>query len=225
MEPLNRIFDNYNTDKGSSFHNYTRQYEKLFEDYRNRKIKYLEIGVANGGSLKGMREAFKNAEYIVGLDINNACKIHENTNKNIYVEIGNATDINFIKSILEKYGTFDIILDDGSHLNRDVIKTFELLFPLLNDKGIYIVEDTVCYKSEQHIDRNYEDHLKYFFNYTKYLNQWRYDLVEGTIRDNCVDPYKIYKKTSNVLEYSIDKIEYGVSYIAIHKKIRHHWIN
>ena len=47
--------------------------------------------------------------------------------------------------------------------------------------------------------------------------------MEG-IKDNCIDPFKIQKKTENVFEYSIDKIEYGCSYIAIHKKIRRHWI-
>jgi hypothetical protein len=98
-----------------------------------------------------------------------------------------------------------------------------LLFPLLNDNGLYIVEDTICYKSQPHIDSKYRDHLQYFFKYTQYLNQWRYDSREG-IKDNCIDPFKIQKKTDNVFEYSIDKIEYGCSYIAIHKKVRKHWI-
>jgi len=93
----------------------------------------------------------------------------------------------------------------------------------LNDNGLYIVEDTICYKSKGHIVENYENHLQYFFKYTQYLNQWRYDSTEG-IKDHCIDPFKIQKKTENVFEYSIDKIEYGCSYIAIHKKIRTHWI-
>ena len=42
--------------------------------------------------------------------------------------------------------------------------------------------------------------------------------------DNCVDPFKIQKQTNNVFEYSIDKIEFGCSYIAITKKVRTHWI-
>ena len=105
----------------------------------------------------------------------------------------------------------------------DVIKSFELLFPLLNDDGLYIVEDTICYKSEVYIDKNYKDHLSYFFDFTRHLNQWRYDSTDG-IRDHCIDPYKIQKKTDDMFEYSIDRIEYGCSYIAIHKKVRSHWI-
>jgi hypothetical protein len=221
MESLDTIFNKYNTDKNTYFHNYTRQYNTLLNDFRDKPIKYLEIGVFNGGSIKAFKESFKKSTCILGLDIDKRCKTYEDVENNIFVEIGDATDEKFIKSITEKYGTFDIILDDGSHLNKDVIKTFELLFPLLNDNGLYIVEDTICYKVC--IEQNYDNHLQYFFKYTKFLNQWRHDSTEG-IKDNCIDPFKINKKTENVFEYSIDKIEYGCSYIAISKKIRTHWI-
>jgi len=223
MESLDTIFDKYNTDKNTSFHNYTRQYDRLFNEYRDKPVKYLEIGVFNGGSVKAFREAFKKSPCILGLDINNNCKIYEDVENNIFVEIGDATDSNFIKTITDKYGSFDIILDDGSHKNRDVIKSFEILFPLLNDNGLYIIEDTICYKSPDYLDTTCENHLEYFYKYTKYLNQWRFDSTSGII-DNCIDPFKIEKKTSNIFEYSIDKMEYGCSYIAITKKIRTHWI-
>ena len=226
IEPNNElkvIFNNYNTDKNSYFHNYTRQYQSLFHNFRHKPIKYLEIGVFDGGSIKAFREALPKATCILGLDINHACKEYENVSQNLFIEIGDATDVNFIETITNKYGTFDIILDDGSHTNKDVINSFELLFPLLNDNGLYVVEDTICYKSSDYIDNHYPNHLDYFFKYTSFLNQWRYDSTEG-IKDNCVDPFKIQKKTSNVFESSIDKIEYGCSYIAISKKIRTHWL-
>jgi SAM-dependent methyltransferase/cephalosporin hydroxylase len=220
---LNTIFNKYDTDKNMFFHNYTRQYDTLLNNFKDKPVKYLEIGVYNGGSVKAFRETFVNSTCILGLDIDNNCKKYENIDNNIFIEIGNATDSNFIKEITAKYGTFDIILDDGSHINREVIQSFELLFPLLNNNGLYIVEDTICYKSPNYIDNNYPNHLQYFFDYTKYLNQWRYDSEFGR-RDNCIDPFKIMKNTKNVFEYSIDKIEYGCSYIAISKKIRQHWI-
>ncbi|SKA29899.1 Methyltransferase domain-containing protein [Chitinophaga eiseniae] len=37
---------------------------------------------------------------------------------------------------------WDAIIDDGSHYNQDIIKTFELLWPVLESGGLYIVEDT-----------------------------------------------------------------------------------
>jgi hypothetical protein len=179
--------------------------------------------VFNGGSVKAFREAFKNSTCIVGLDINPDCKKYEDIENKIFIEIGDATDNNFIQSITKKYGQFDFILDDGSHTNKDVIKSFEILFPLLNDNGLYLIEDTICYKANSYIVSNYKNHLEYFFQYTQYLNQWRFDSTEG-VKDHCIDPFKILKKTENVFEYSIDKIEYGCSYIAISKKIRYHWI-
>ena len=223
MESLESIFNKYDTDKKASFHNYSRQYEELLKNYRNNNIKYLEIGVKNGGSILAMRDAFKNASCILGLDINPSSKIYENITNNIFVEIGDGTNKDFIQQITKKYGTFDIILDDGSNTNKDVIMSFELLFPLLNDNGLYIVEDTICYKSNPYLNDKYPNHLNYFHKYTPYLNQWRYDSNEG-IKDHCIDPFKIKKKTNNVFEYSIDKIEYGCTYIAIHKKVRTDWI-
>lgn len=223
MEELGVIYDKYDTDKNSHFHNYSRQYNTLLNHFREQPIKYLEIGVFNGGSVKAFRDAFPKSTCILGLDINATCKQYEDVEHNIFIEIGDATDLPFIQSITSKYGCFDIILDDGSHTNRDVIKSFELLFPLLNDNGIYIVEDTICYKSQPYLVHNYKNHLEYFFDYTKFLNQWRFDSTTG-IKDHCIDPFKIQKKTNNVFEYSIDKIEYGCSYVAIHKKIRAHWI-
>jgi predicted O-methyltransferase YrrM len=221
---LEAIFERHESDKKASAHNYTRQYESLLAPYRSKNVKYLEIGVFGGGSLRAMREAFPNAQSIVGLDVNPECKSHMDPTKSIFVEIADATDAQTAKMIHEKYGGFDIILDDGSHTNVDVIKAFENFFPLLNDNGLYIVEDTICFKVQSYIDSRYPNHLQYFANYTPLLNQWRRDDSWGPIRDNSVDPFKIIKKTTNVFEYSIDKIEFGCSYIGIHKKLRTHWM-
>ncbi len=223
MEHSSVIFNKYNSDKNSRFHNYSRQYENILRDYRHKPITFLELGVFHGESIKIWRELFPNAKHIVGLDINPSCKIFEDPDRSIFVEIGDATDITFINSLHEKYGSFDIILDDASHINKDVILSFEHLFPLMNDNGVYIVEDTVTYKNKDYIIQNYPNHLIYFAKYIPYLNQWRYDSTEG-IRDNCTDPFKIQKKANNIFEASIDLITFGCSFIAINKKIRHNWL-
>lgn len=223
MLSLHDIYNRYNTDKNSTFHNYSRQYEILFAPFREMHINILEIGVLDGCSLLTWRDAFQNAFNIIGLDITPGCKSYEETKRNIYVEIIDATNKNQVIEVVNRFGPPDIILDDGSHINRDVIKSFEILFPLMNDDGLYIVEDTICYKSDRHIDHNYPNHLQYFSSFVPFLNQWRFDSICGT-RDNCVDPFKIQKQTDNIFEYSIDKIEFGCSFVAIHKKLRKHWI-
>jgi cephalosporin hydroxylase len=222
MESLDTIFTKYNTDKGPGFHNYSRQYEPLLNSMRKKQIRILEIGVYNGGSLLAWRDAFPNAKSIVGVDIIPECKQYSNPSKSIIVEILDATQLENIQKIGVKYGPFDLIIDDGSHTNEHVIRSFEGFLPYLADGGIYIVEDTICYKSISHINPEYPTHIDYFTKFIPYLNQWRYDSDIG-IKDHCVDPFKIQKKTSNLYERTIDKIEFGCSYIAIFKQSRHHW--
>ncbi len=222
MESLTTIFDRYNSDKNSSFHNYCRQYENLMRDFRDKSFNFLEIGVFKGESVKIWRDVFPNAKKIVAVDINPECKQYENPEKNIFIEIGDSSNTEFMNSVNDKHGPFTIVLDDGSHTNKDVILGFEHMFPLLVDEGLYIVEDTICFKEKYYVHGGYPNHLDYFAKYTPFLNQWRFDSTDG-VRDNCVDPFKIMKKTSNVFEASIDMITFGVSIIAIHKKVRAHW--
>lgn len=155
-----------------------------------------------------MREVFPNATHIVGVDVNPDCKKYEDLSNNIFVEIGDASSPQFVEFLINKYGCFDIVLDDDSHINKEVIRSFELLFPSLNDNSLYVVEDTNCYKLDNHQVPGFDNQLVYFFKFTNFLNQWRFDSHVG-IRDACSDPFKILKKTNNLFEASIDKIEYG----------------
>lgn len=220
---LVEAFNRHDTDKNSDFHNYGRQYTNLIERFRYKNIRVLEIGVFGGHSLKAWRDVLPNAYSIVGIDINPDCKKYENPDDGLWVEIGSQNNPEFLKSVCEKYGPFDLIVDDGSHFNTHIFTSFETLFPLLNDFGLYIVEDTICYKSDGHLDKTKPHHLEYFWQLTKHLNQWRYDSHVG-VKDHCVDPFKIQKTTSDPFEQGIDKIEFGCSYIAIHKLVRKHWI-
>jgi len=224
MDSLKTIFDKYDCDKNSYFHNYCRQYEDLFTpSFRQLPIRCLELGVYKGQSLKIWREVFKNAECIVGVDIDQDSKMYESPFENIFIQIGDATSEEFINQINQKFGPFDFIIDDASHRNDHVIKSFELLFPLLKDNGLYIVEDTITYKASNFLNVDYPNHLEYFCKYLPYLNQWRHDSVSG-VKDHCVDPFKINKKAENIFEASIDKILFGVSHIAIYKKVRQNWL-
>ena len=42
---------------------------------------------------------------------------------------------------MREHGPFDMILDDGSHMNSHVIFSFEHLFDSVKSGGVYIVED------------------------------------------------------------------------------------
>lgn len=136
----------YGTDK-STVHQFNGRtfldiYEKYFQDYVDKNIVFLEIGILNGSSLKVWDEFFTNSK-IIGLDINPSKKQYENNNIEIF--IGSQDDENLKNEIINKYSDgFDIILDDGSHINSLTLSSFNLYFPKLKKGGLYIIEDTHC---------------------------------------------------------------------------------
>jgi hypothetical protein len=141
MSSLNEIAIKHGTDKSSEIHNYCEKYERYLPFKSSDNLKILEIGILRGVSLTTWKEYFYNSK-IVGLDIDEKCKQYENIQNNIHVEIGSQEDEIFLGSVVGKYGMFDMILDDGSHMNEHVITSFELLFPFLKSGGVYAVEDS-----------------------------------------------------------------------------------
>jgi hypothetical protein len=141
MNNLNDIAIKYGTDKSSEIHDYCVKYEKYFNFNQNDKLKILEIGVLYDASLKTWSEFYPNS-LIVGIDIDENCKIYES--ENIKIEIGSQEDEKFLNNVIEKYGEFDLIIDDGSHYQSHMIKSFEILFPCVKKNGLYVVEDTCC---------------------------------------------------------------------------------
>jgi len=141
MRKLDKIAKSFGTDKSSEIHNYCEKYEKWLPFNRLEPITLLEIGILRGESILTWREYFPNAT-IVGIDIMPECKKLEDKDKNIFVEIGSQDDPVFLESICKKYGKFDLVVDDGSHINRHVIKSFECLIDCVKSEGVYVVEDS-----------------------------------------------------------------------------------
>jgi hypothetical protein len=92
--------------------------------------------------------------------------------KRIDIEIGSQIDDEFLNNICEKYGWFDIIVDDGSHINNHVTHTFEKLFPRIKPGGVYVVED-VCTSYWEQYDGGYlkqDSSMEYFKRLTDDVN-------------------------------------------------------
>lgn len=132
------------TDKWNA-HWYAQHYQKHFKDLRKRRLSILEIGTGGyddpakgGASLKMWKYYFPNS-MIFSIDIYDKSFLQDKRTK---IFKGSQNDKNFLEDVFNKIGSLDIIIDDGSHINEHVITAFKTLFPLLNDDGIYIVEDT-----------------------------------------------------------------------------------
>lgn len=115
-------------------------YEKHFKPLTEKPIKMLEIGILNGGSLQMWKKYFHPDSVIVGIDINPACKEHEENG--VHVRIGDQSDPKFLASLIQEFGQFDLVIDDGSHHVDHVRKTFEILYPRIAKEAVYFIEDT-----------------------------------------------------------------------------------
>ena len=187
-------------------------YKENFSKYKNKKITILEIGVLNGGSLKMWQNYFSPDSLIVGIDIIPKCKKYEKDNIKVY--IGDQTDKNFLSSVIKGIGKPDIIIDDGGHTSNQQIISFNYLFGHLNDKGIYLVEDTHASYHSDFQDR--QDGLT-FMDYAKSLS----DQLNLWYKDH---DYKIYKKEVkekiNMPYFTKNtyKIAFYNSIVVFHKK-------
>lgn len=123
------------------WHDYFPVYERYFSRFRDRKPRMLEIGVERGGSLRLFADWLGAGALITGADIDPRCRSFA-VPGSIEIEIGDQADREFLKSLVQKHGPWDIILDDGGHTDNQIITSFETLFPHLNNGGIYLIEDT-----------------------------------------------------------------------------------
>jgi demethylmacrocin O-methyltransferase len=141
---LSRLAVLFGTDKWGS-HWYTQHYQRYFRPLKGKRLNVLEIGVGGyqhadvGGESLRMWKAYFRKSQIVGIDIYDRTHLSEHR---IDIRQCDQTDSEALLRLSSEYGGFDIIVDDGSHLNQHVIKTFHVLFPLLRQNGIYAVEDT-----------------------------------------------------------------------------------
>ncbi len=136
---LDRFFYQSNHRVIHKVAHYTEAYERFFTRYRNREVKVLEIGVFKGGSLQMWKHYFGEKAEIIGVDINSECKKYEETGIKIY--IGDQENKEFLQLLKKELGKVDIIIDDGGHTMRQQIVSFEELFDMLNEDGVYLCED------------------------------------------------------------------------------------
>lgn len=134
---MNSLFDtekDFQTTK--DWTGFLKIYDSYFKHYKDKEINILEIGVDKGKSLKLWRSYFTKAK-ICGIDISEMnFKI-----EGVELITADQTNIKSLKKICEKYKSFDIIIDDGSHVSKHIITSFSFLFDYLTVGGLYAVED------------------------------------------------------------------------------------
>jgi predicted O-methyltransferase YrrM len=143
VDPLTRLAIRHGTDKWGA-HFYTPVYHRLFAHLRERPIRLLEIGVGGdqvakvgGASLAMWADYFPHGR-ILGIDV-----FAKNLalGPRVVLQQGSQDDAAFLARMSADHGPFDIVIDDGSHDPAHVTASFDTLFPLLADGGLYVIED------------------------------------------------------------------------------------
>ena len=133
------LFFEHDGDVVNKWLHYLPIYDALVLPYAGSDVRMLEIGVSKGGSLALWRKALGEKATIFGIDIDPKCA--EFDGKFATVRIGSQDDAGFLKDVVREMGGVDIVLDDGSHVASHERASFETLFPLLSEGGLYIIED------------------------------------------------------------------------------------
>ena len=194
---------------------YLSIYSDLLAGFLSKPVKILEIGVQHGGSLRLWQNYFGvDLLQWTGIDINPRCKTLnqvQNIERN-QVLIGSQDDPNFLASVAEKRGPFDIIIDDGSHLSAHIITSFETLIKHVTNEGLYIVEDVhATYWKGFRSAKPHDNAMPYFLRLTHQLNS------EAALHARAAeDLLEEEKKRDSSPASRIKKVEFYPSLIVCH---------
>lgn len=224
MGILNELAIKHVTDKSSIYHDFCDEYEFFLNGYRDKAINLLEIGIANGSSIRMWLDYFSHPNTkVYGVDVNN---IDVGVTDSRYRFLcGDQSDVNVYSGVND----LDIIIDDGSHMCTHQRLTFEILFSRLRSNGMYIVED-VCTSYWNYFGDSFN-----FLEYTKqYIDTVNYNGIYNEVdllieHPNCPFPNRSYARNSKYLDstmarknmvrnYDIRSIYYGNSFIIFFKK-------
>ncbi|RJF75741.1 class I SAM-dependent methyltransferase [Rhodopseudomonas palustris] len=137
------LWGDFLTNDGRIVHkwkHYFPAYERHFSKFVNSDVVFLEIGCGRGGSLELWKRYFGPHARIVGIDIDSRCRAFGDGDQ-IEVRIGDQSDVGFLQSLIDEFGPFDAVLDDGSHVMSHIRASFDFLYPRISRNGVYFVED------------------------------------------------------------------------------------
>lgn len=137
MQTLQEVYAKYSAphgwgDKGT-LHSYIDFYAEQMTKRSN--VSVLEIGVEYGHSIAMWQEYFSNSR-VYGIDIKQN-KLEFPLDNFV---LGDATNPEVIKKNFSR-NKFDYVIDDGSHVVKDQIAAFDLIFPKMKKGGKYFIED------------------------------------------------------------------------------------
>lgn len=135
------LFAKYPTDKDTD-HSYGEVYDELFAPLRHRLGALLEMGIAQGGSLRAWEEYFPQGR-IYGVDIFENSHLNTARIRAFQADLRVGYEVAYhVLSKLEAH-ELDVIIDDGPHSLVQQFGCLFLFWPHLKPGGLYVVEDAI----------------------------------------------------------------------------------
>jgi hypothetical protein len=144
MTKLDDLAHKHGTDKGHtttgrlSPKGYTTVYHHLLTGQTRRALNILEIGVAEGASLRMWHDYLPSAT-VHGVDLSD--RTGGIDSPKVHLHVGNQADPRFLEDLAVEHGPFDFVVDDGGHKMTQHRISFETLFPHVVPGGWYAIED------------------------------------------------------------------------------------
>ena len=120
-------------------HDFTPFYEKYFGPIKDKPLRILEIGVANGHSIASWFNYFPNAE-ITAADMKKDYYFFYKA-KRIKYETLDCMNDKQVENFLNRNEKFDIIIDDSDHTYDFFTNNIKKFYPAVKSGGIYVLED------------------------------------------------------------------------------------
>jgi hypothetical protein len=134
----------WGTDKARGNHGYTTYYARHLRKTRRSTRRVLEIGIgeyqdpaAGGNSLRMWRSYFRRAT-VYGVDL---YEKRLDDDPRVVALQADQSDPDSLQRIIAACPSFDLIIDDGSHIGEHIVTSFTELFPAVRSGGFYVIED------------------------------------------------------------------------------------
>ncbi|MGW1176265.1 hypothetical protein ACWD4P_21430 [Kitasatospora sp. NPDC002543] len=141
---LARLAVRHDSDKWGGLHWFAPLYERHLHHLRTQPVRVLEIGIGGydnpafgGGSLKMWKHYFPRG-LVFGVDLFDKSGLDQQRLRTLKADQGDPAQLT---EIAERHGPFDIVIDDGSHINEHIRTSFRALFPHVRPGGLYVIED------------------------------------------------------------------------------------
>ncbi len=170
-------------------------YERYLSRFVGSDVRVLEIGVFRGGGIDLLSDFLGPAAHLVGFDIDPTAR--DLTDPRFPVVIGDQSEPADLIRVHEELGPFDVIIDDGGHTVNQQITSAEVLFPLLKDDGVYLIEDVHTSYWRDYLDagdltlldwtrQRLDDLNAYHFSEQEQLTMWQLHLRAVHMYDSVV---------------------------------------